>query len=835
VAHDEAQARQSPSARGKRDRTPGLAWRLGLSQAALALEGVWPPLWPVFGVAGLFLALALFDLLRALPAWLHALILLGFLAALVWTALRAVRRMRLPAEGQALRRLERDSGFAHRPLSGLQDELATGDDPDARALWAAHRRRLAEQVRRMRLSWPQAGWARVDGYGLRAAVGLLLVIGFVAAGGDWLARLGDAVSPRFAAAEPPPPPSYDVWIDPPAYTGLPPRLLDPESDTAKGVTLPTGSTLLAQVEGGSGAPTLRVDGEGRAFEQVGELSWKAETTIERGRTLTLEQDGLPLVQWPIEVTPDEVPRVEYLKPPAGTHRGVLTLEYLASDDYGLSGLKAVIRRTDKPEAEPLELDMVLSSTAPQSTEGVSYHDLTPHPWAGIEVTVTLEARDAVGQVGTTEDFRTVLPQRTFNHPVARELVELRRQLTLAPDKRAPVASRLGAIGDRPAHFFYDLVVGLAIGLAERRLMYDRGETAVAEVQDLLWDTALRIEDGELSLAERDLRELQRQLQEALANDASDEEIERLTEELQQALDRFLEALAEEALADLRNEQGEIEAGELPPDAQILRREDFQKMLEQMRDLAQSGAREQAQQMLQNLQRMLENLQANPFQQRMNQQAMQAQRMMEDLETLARRQQELLDRSFQRAQEGEGQQQRQQMGETGDGEGRENGRASDAGDAQAQEALRRALGELMRQFGEMTGDIPQPLGQAEQSMRAARDALSNGAPGEAVGPQSNALDQLQQGMETMLEQLAQQLGGGEGQQGTQTGMTPGETRDPFGRGRGGMGEQNREDVSIPDEMELQRAREILQELRRRSGERGRPPLELDYIERLLEQF
>jgi uncharacterized protein (TIGR02302 family) len=846
VARDDEQASPTPGratggARRSGERLPGLGWRLRLSDAALALEGVWPPLWPVFGILGLFVALAFFDVLPALPVWLHALVLLGFLGALGLALRRAARQMRLPGQGQALRRLERDSGLAHRPLSGLQDSLATADDPEMQALWAAHRRRLAAQVARLRVTLPRAGWARVDGYGLRAAVGLLLVIGLVGAWGDWGDRLRDAALPRLASAEPPPPASYDVWVNPPAYTGLPPRLLDPLTDQADGVTLPTGSTLLAQVQGGGGTPNLRVDtagGEARVhgFEEVGETAWKAEVTIDGGRTLTLEQGGLPLVQWPIEVTPDAPPSVEYLQPPGATTRQALYLEYAAEDDYGLRDLTAVIARVDEPDAEPIELELILPPGGSESTEGNSYHDLTPHPWAGIEVTITLVATDAIDQIGTTEAFRTILPQRTFNHPVARDLVELRRQLTLDPERKAPVISRLGEIGDRPAHYSFDTVVGLAIGLAERRLMYDRSGRAVGQVQELLWETALRLEDGDLSLAERDLRELQRQLQEALANDASDEEIERLTRELQEALDRFLEALAEQAMEEMRNQDGEqMEMGDLPPDAQIMRREDFQRMLDQMQEMAKSGAREQAQQMLQNLQNMLENLQANPFQQRMSEQARQAQQMMQNLETLARRQQELLDRSFQRSQQGQQREQRQQMGETGDGEGRENGRASNAGDAEAQEALRRALGELMRQMGDMTGEIPQPLGQAEQSMRAARDALQNGAPGQAMGPQADAVDQLQQGLETMLEQMAQQLGGGEGQEGTQTGMNPGESRDPFGRGQGGNGEQNREDVQIPDEMELQRAREILEELRRRSGERFRSPLELDYIERLLEQF
>ena len=35
--------------------------------------------------------------------------------------------------------------------------------------------------------------------------------------------------------------------------------------------------------------------------------------------------------------------------------------------------------------------------------------------------------------------------------------------------------------------------------------------------------------------------------------------------------------------------------------------------------------------------------------------------------------------------------------------------------------------------------------------------------------------------------------------------------------------------------MQRAREILQELRKRSAEQTRPPVELDYLERLLKRF
>jgi hypothetical protein len=43
------------------------------------------------------------------------------------------------------------------------------------------------------------------------------------------------------------------------------------------------------------------------------------------------------------------------------------------------------------------------------------------------------------------------------------------------------------------------------------------------------------------------------------------------------------------------------------------------------------------------------------------------------------------------------------------------------------------------------------------------------------------------------------------------------------------------VKVPDEIDVQRARRVLEELRRRLGEPERPRLELDYIERLLRDF
>jgi hypothetical protein len=61
------------------------------------------------------------------------------------------------------------------------------------------------------------------------------------------------------------------------------------------------------------------------------------------------------------------------------------------------------------------------------------------------------------------------------------------------------------------------------------------------------------------------------------------------------------------------------------------------------------------------------------------------------------------------------------------------------------------------------------------------------------------------------------------------------RDPLGRPQRSQGPDLGTSVKVPDKIDQQRAREILEELRRRSGEATRPPVELDYLERLLKRF
>jgi len=802
--------------------------RLRLACAALLWERVWPACWPALAVLGTFLVLALFDFLPLLPGVLHAALLLGFGAALVIALAAITRRIVFPDRVAARRRIEQASGLKHRPLQALADRPSTALDPQATRVWQAHRRQMEATTRRLRIGLPAAGLTGSDPLGLRALLAMLLLIGAVDAGVDWRDRLARALTPPLPGGSPALAASLDIWVTPPEYTGLPPLFLRP--GTTETVRIPTQSALLAQVHGGNAVPRLAIDGETRDFDAIDKQNFRTAATLTSGKQLKVIQADTTLAGWPIEIIPDNPPKIAFAKSPAATPRAALRIDYQASDDYGVEGVKAVIRRDGGKPDEAIEIEAPLPGLHLKEAQATSYHDLTPHPWAGLPVEIRLVATDALGQTGESEPVRIKLPERAFNHPIARAIIDQRKELVIDPDSRAAVPDTLNDLRERPSLYRDDAVVFLGLRLAEERLRLNDDEKSVAEVEQLLWDTALRVEDGRMSLAERELRRLQQELQDALAKNAPDEEIDRLMRELQQALDRYLQALAE-------NLARNPDQAEQPIDpSRVLTSRDLQRMLDRARELARNGARDQARELLSQLQNMLENLRMAKPGEMPQRGSSQAQQVMRGMHDLMQRQQQLLDRSF-RAQQ---QAQQGRMGQRGQQGGDQQDATPEMGDAAGQqEGLRRMLGEMMRRLGDGFGEIPQPLGRAERAMRDATEALQRRQPGEAIGPQTEALDQLQQAAREFAQQMQRRLGRGNPDD-NDVGATDSEPsdqveRDPLGRPMSNNGTFDQGDVKIPDQNTLQKAREILDELRRRAGERFRPEIELDYIERLLKRF
>ncbi len=811
--------------------------RLALARLALAWERLWPALWPALGMAGAFLALALFDVLPRLPAWLHVLVLVVLAAAFVAGLYRGRGAFRLPDALTGRRRLETASGFVHRPLATLDDRLAGGaNDPVTKELWRVHRARLIAALSRVRVGWPAPGLAKRDPWAIRAALMLVLVVGATVAGPGAWTRIERALSPGVAGASVPTG-VLDLWITPPNYTGLPPLLPHAVPGHAPEIAVPVGSQLLAQVSGGYGAPKLVIDAKPTAFAAVDGKTYRVSSAITAGTKLAVEQGGASLGVWTMRIIPDQPPTADLPQAPARTHRAALRISFEAHDDYGLTGVVANILRADTPagvDNTPIELALPLAGGRAKEAKGQGFHDLTAHPWAGLPVLLTIRATDALGQVGQSDAFAMVLPERVFQHPVARAIVEQRKALVADPSTRAVVSRALMAIAGVPAQYFDDTVVFLSLKISSARLIKDGTAETVNGVQQLLWDTALRIEDGRLSHAERELRALQQRLQDALANNASDAEIEKMIRELQDAIDKFLQAMMEQAMRQPQDRQ-------MPLDRNSMRIErlDLQRMLDQARQLARTGARDAAREMLSRLQEMLENLRAGTMMANPQQGGGEAQQMMRGLQEMMQRQQGLTDRSFRRSQRGrpgqQGQRGQQQMpGQQG--QGQQGGEGDDVGDSAEQDALRRSLGEFMRRMGEQFGNIPDAFGRAERSMRDAGEALSRGAPGRALRPQMDALENLRAGARELGQQLAERFGQDPGEDGAdETDPHSAQNRDPLGRPLSGLGGLDGRDVGIPEEAELQRSREILDELLRRAGERFRPLLERDYIERLLKRF
>ena len=63
----------------------------------------------------------------------------------------------------------------------------------------------------------------------------------------------------------------------------------------------------------------------------------------------------------------------------------------------MTRVSAEIRLVDRPEATPIELELLLPSGGLATVEQSAFHDFTPHPWAGLPVSITLLAGDAMSE------------------------------------------------------------------------------------------------------------------------------------------------------------------------------------------------------------------------------------------------------------------------------------------------------------------------------------------------------------------------------------------------------------------------------------------------------
>jgi len=251
---------------------------------------------------------------------------------------------------------------------------------------------------------------------------------------------------------------------------------------------------------------------------------------------------------------------------------------------------------------------------------------------------------------------------------------------------------------------------------------------------------------------------------------------------------------------------------------------------------------EAQQALQELQQMMQNMQ---IAEGSSGEGAPREQALQGLEETLRGQQNLSDEAFRNLQQapsqspGEGLGQ-QNPGETGPSEDATSPSAQDLADRQRR--LREALGRQRQNLpldpngGGSGGPTAQALDEAEEAMRRAERALGENNLPEALDQQADALDALRDGIQQLDQAFAEAQRLNEADQGSAAqGRGRGEATDPLGRQQGRhAGDDAMSEAQERQAMERQ-AQQLLEEIRRRMGERDRSKPERDYLERLLEKF
>lgn len=735
------------------------------------------------------------------------------------------RRFKPPAANAALARV--DAGLQGTPLSTLLDRIAIGEgDQNSAKLWAAHQEASTRLARQAVAIPPKPRLARLDPYGIRlvSLTALVMALGF----GDWRGlqqgwggfSLPDRQEARNTAL------SWEGWAEPPAHTRRPVIYLGSLSGDEV-LTVPQGSLF-----------SLRLYGNGGFSQDIGTLL--PDTPADAPRFLA-EKDGiLRLSRGPdinVVVIPDLAPSIT--AGPAAERRadGRFQQRYEASDDYGIASAKAVItldlervtRRfgleTAPEPREDITIDLPLPRQGRERIRQTINTDLSRHPYANLPVILTLHAEDGLQQGAQSRPLPMLLPGRRFFDPAAAALIELRQALLWNRSNRIQTARILRAISWQPEGY-YEPDVAIAMQALIRKLeaapLDGKARDDLAEV---MWQTAIMLEDGGLGDALERMKRAQRQLSEAIRQGASPDEISRLMRELREATDAYTNMLAGQGPAP---EDRFIRS---TPE-QELGANQLQEMMDEIERLMLEGRTAEAQELLEQFNRLMENLTVRPGEGQggdpFGNGTGSRQGAIDGLTDTLRQQQDLADEAMRRP-----------RGDLGQWQPLGPGEADDL--AEEQRSLRQHLGIqrglLPGQGSEAGNEAANELDEAGRAMEEAENALRQGDTGAAMAYQADAIARLREAMRR-LSQSGQDQGNRDPAEGNSAGRAENETgRDPLGRSIDGQGRLDNSDEWTGDEVQgpLARARDLLDEIRRRSGEMDRPKDERDYLGRLLDRF
>jgi uncharacterized protein (TIGR02302 family) len=798
-----------------------IAVPLRLTLLGLWAEALTRALWPLWSVLILGLGLAALGVQDHLPLeadW--AGLVLGCVG-LIWGLGHALSSFRKPTRDQALARL--DSRLPGQPIAALRDTLAMGSqDPATQVLWDIHRNRMAQRASSAQAVEPDLRLASRDPYALRYMALTVLVMALIF-GSLWriasVASLpGPGGSGQIAAG-----PTWEGWAQPPAYTGKPALYLNDQ--TGPTLNLPAGTRIQLRFYGAPGELILAETVSGRTDVPAASDPAQDFTLTQSGR-LTI--DGAGGRSWAVTLQTDAPPSIA----PAGKidrdAEGRFKQPFAARDDYGVTkgwvsialDLPAVDRRyglTADPEPRaPVVLDLPLPMTRDRTKVAqVLVDDLSKDIMANLPVTLTFTAADAAGQSASAAPLHVVLPARRFFDTLAAAVVELRRDLLWNRSNAARVVEVLKALTFKPEGLLPDqkAYLRLRVLIADlEKSTADLSNEKRDALAEEMWSIALLIEDGDLSSALEAMKRAQDRLSQAIRNGASPAEIDRLMQEMRDALDTYM---AQEAQ---KNAQNLDEPNQPDRNSPKITQDQLQAMLDELQSLMQQGRTAEAQELMEQLRDLMNNMKVTQGDGSGSGKGSPGQQAMKDLGQTLRDQQKLSDDSFRDLQDG-----------GPDGESL----------ADRQKRLKDYIDQLRR-----SGTLPgagdpkgtegrKALDDAGRAMEDAEKALRDGDLPQALDKQAQALDALRQGIRHLGDAMAQNGADPADPNAQQAG--PEGQRDPLGRD-GTTGTQMGPDHGLLQGQDVyRRAQELLDEIRKRAGEQGRPDQERSYLKRLLDLF
>ena len=826
----------------------------------LTLAGLWAerlthafwPLWTVLIATLAVLAFGVQDWLPLEGVW--AGVVLSTLGAL-WALVAGLRVFRKPTQSDAYARL--DARLPGQPIASLNDDQALGtDDPASKAVWQTHLARMADRAAKARAVEPNLRLAKRDPFALRY-VALTALVMAVIFGSLWRVGTIAGLGPNGAAALTAGP-TWEGWAQPPAYTGKPSLYLN-DIEQAE-LTLPKGTRLQFRLYGEVGALVLSETVSGSKTPNPASA---ATQDFEVAQSGTIKIEGAGGRDWKITALPDAPPSIATTGKIGREADGRFTQAFSATDDYAVTSgtvvialdLAAVDRRYGlqaPPELhDPVTLDLPMPITGDRAkfTETL-VDDLSKHVFSNLPVTMTFTVADAALQAGMAEPIRVTLPGKRFFDPLAAALIEARRDILWNRSNAAHVVQVLKAVTNRPEGFIRNERAYLRLRVALGRLDTEAKTLATAsrdEISEELWAIALLVEEGDLASALERLRRAQDRLDQAIQNGADPAEVQQLMDEMRQALNEYMKQLAEEAQKNPDQQTSENQP------SQTITQDQLQQMLDELQKMIDEGRTAEAAELMDKLRQFMENMQVTQGEGQPGQ-GSPGQQAMKGLGDTLRDQQGLSDDAFKDLQQGQpgdqGQPQPGDQGQNGEQPGQQQGQGGDGKQpgsdgrslAQRQQDLRNQLGDLnngkLPGAGTDQGEAGRKnLDEAGRAMGEAEQALRDGDLGGALDRQAEAMEALREGMRDLGEALAQdERNQGQAQDGEAFGQDdPNSRRDPLGREPGNSARIGSDKNMLQGEDVYRKAQNLLDEIRRRSGDQQRPDPERDYLKRLLDLF